>query len=112
MIFKQVNKILNNRYVTNQFLRSVNTETSAKVLYPLSSRALLKVAGQDASAFLQGLITNDMTHFDEGAKSMYAMFLNNKGRVMYDTLIHKWDTDESFLIECDKKTTFFTTKTS
>lgn len=103
MIFKQVNKILNNRYVTNQFLRNVNTETSAKVLYPLSSRALLKIAGQDASAFLQGLITNDMTHFEEGAKSMYAMFLNNKGRVMYDTLIHKWDTDESFLIECDKK---------
>ncbi|CAH2094541.1 unnamed protein product [Euphydryas editha] len=103
MIHKQVNKLLNNRYVTNQFLRNVNTETSAKVLYPLRSRALLKIAGQDASAFLQGLITNDMKHFEEGAKSMYAMFLNNKGRVMYDTLIHKWDNDESFLIECDKK---------
>ncbi|XP_050354206.1 putative transferase CAF17 homolog, mitochondrial [Nymphalis io] len=103
MIFNQVKRILNNRYVIYQFLRNVHNEAPAKVLYPLKSRALLKISGQESSSFLQGLITNDMKHFEEGAKSMYAMFLNNKGRVMYDTLIHKWDNEETFLIECDKK---------
>ncbi|XP_047537233.1 putative transferase CAF17 homolog, mitochondrial [Vanessa atalanta] len=103
MIFNQVNRILNKRYVINKFSRNVHNEMPTKVLYPLKSRALLKISGQESSSFLQGLITNDMRHFEEGAKSMYAMFLNTKGRVMYDTLIHKWDNDESFLIECDKK---------
>ncbi|KPI92417.1 Putative transferase CAF17-like, mitochondrial [Papilio xuthus] len=42
-----------------------------------------------------------MRHFEEGAKSMYAMFLNNKGRVMYDTLVYKWKDDDSYLLECD-----------
>ncbi|KAG6460493.1 hypothetical protein O3G_MSEX012007 [Manduca sexta] len=33
---------------------------------------------------------------------MYTVFLNNKGRVLYDTLIYKWDRDDAFIIECDK----------
>ncbi|KAJ8724036.1 hypothetical protein PYW07_008016 [Mythimna separata] len=75
-----------------------------KVLYPIRNRGLVKVSGPEAAVFLQGLITNDMNHFDEGAKSMYAMFLNNKGRVLYDTLVHKWgsETDNVFMLECDK----------
>lgn len=107
MILYQVNRILNKTFVINKFLRYVHNETpySSNILYPLRSRGLLKVAGEDASVFLQGLITNDMKHFEEGAKSMYAMFLNNKGRVLFDTLIHKWGTEESFLLECDNKLT-------
>ncbi|CAH2250893.1 putative transferase CAF17 homolog, mitochondrial [Pararge aegeria] len=105
MIFYQVNRILYKPHIINKFLRNVHTETtsSSNILYPLKSRGLLKVTGDDASVFLQGLITNDMNHFEEGTKSMYAMFLNNKGRVLYDTLIHKWNKEESFLIECDRK---------
>ncbi|XP_023935931.1 putative transferase CAF17 homolog, mitochondrial [Bicyclus anynana] len=105
MIFYQVNRILYKPYVIYKFLRKVHTETlpSSNILYPLRNRGLLKVAGDDASVFLQGLITNDMNHFEEGAKSVYAMFLNNKGRVLYDTLIHKWGAESSFLIECDRK---------
>ncbi|VVC94829.1 unnamed protein product [Leptidea sinapis] len=78
-------------------------KTSQEVLYPLDSRGLLKVTGNESSVFLQGLITNDMQHFEEGAKSMYTMFLNNKGRVLYDTLIHKWGEENSYMIECDKQ---------
>lgn len=79
-------------------------EDPGKVLYPLRNRGLVKVSGPEAAQFLQGLITNDMNHFEESAKSMYAMFLNNKGRVLYDTLVHKWggETDHVFMLECDK----------
>ncbi|XP_026734370.1 putative transferase CAF17 homolog, mitochondrial [Trichoplusia ni] len=73
----------------------------AKVLYPLNSRRLLKIGGADSADFLQGLVTNDMNHFAEGARSMYAMFLNSKGRILYDTLIHKWEDENAFMIECD-----------
>ncbi|XP_072930023.1 putative transferase CAF17 homolog, mitochondrial [Epargyreus clarus] len=102
MIFYQVNNFLRRRFTANQILRYVHNEVTAKALYPLEGRKLLKMKGEDASIFLQGLITNDMKHFEEGARSMYAMLLNNKGRVLFDTLIHKWEADNSFIIECDK----------
>lgn len=105
MLSCQVNRLLCKRYVINQFLRNKHDVSPAKVLYPLKSRTLIKINGHDAAAFLQGLITNDMKHFEEGAKSIYAMFLNNKGRVLYDTLIYRWNNEDTFLIECDKNVT-------
>jgi transferase CAF17, mitochondrial len=101
--YNQVKKTFLNRYVFNKLLRFAHSNPPAKVLYPLESRSLLKIKGNDAPVFLQGLVTNDMRHFEEGAKSMYAMFLNNKGRVLYDTLIHQGEEIESYMIECDKQ---------
>lgn len=98
----QVKRLFCQHDLTKQFFRNLYQQTSVTILYPLESRRLLKVSGNDAPIFLQGLITNDMQHFEKGANSMYAMFLNNKGRVLYDTLIHKWEGDDSFLLECDK----------
>lgn len=97
----QVNNFLRKRNVFCQLFRQSH-EQSPATLFPLKSRKLLKIQGSDASVFLQGLITNDMRHFEEGSKSMYAMFLNNKGRVLYDTLIHQWENNDSFILECDK----------
>lgn len=101
MIFCQVNRTLCKSLVLNRLLSSKHA-CNTRVLFPLQSRQILKVSGTDAATFLQGLITNDMQHFEEGAKSMYAMFLNNKGRVLYDTLIYKWGQEDSFLVECDR----------
>ncbi|KAJ0173740.1 hypothetical protein K1T71_010889 [Dendrolimus kikuchii] len=98
----QVKKLFSRNCLVRQLLRYTHSEPKPKPLYPLKSRSLLKVSGKDAGVFLQGLITNDMEHFEEGTKSMYTMFLNNKGRVMYDVLIHKWQKEDSFMIECDK----------
>lgn len=93
------------RRILHQTLRLYSTagpgSKAANILCPLPSRTLLRISGDEVSSFLQGLITNDMQHFTEGAKSIYAMFLNIKGRVLYDTLLHKWQENESFLIECD-----------
>lgn len=99
--YRKVNHLFLKRNVFNQLLRHSHGDPPKARLFPLKNRKLLKVHGNDAPVFLQGLITNDMRHFEEGAKSMYAMFLNNKGRVLYDTLIHKWDSAESFMLECD-----------
>ncbi|XP_059611402.1 putative transferase CAF17 homolog, mitochondrial [Phlebotomus argentipes] len=70
------------------------------LLENLKSRALIRVSGAESGAFLQGLITNDVRHLENGAPGMFAMVLNKAGRVLYDTLIYH-PTPETFLLECD-----------
>ncbi|XP_063235438.1 putative transferase CAF17 homolog, mitochondrial [Bacillus rossius redtenbacheri] len=92
-------------------LRSISTHGARKLITSagsiettavecLRNRGILRVSGPEVSGFLQGLITNDMRHFDEGALSMYAMFLNIKGRVLCDTIIYKGE-DNVYFLECD-----------
>lgn len=102
MLINLVHKVVNKRNLLNFLARHVHNESAQTggTLHPLNSRKILKVSGDDVAGFLQGLITNDMRHFDESAKSIYSMFLNNKGRLLYETLVHK-DQNESYLIECD-----------
>lgn len=72
------------------------------VLESLKARSLLRVQGPEAAPFLQGLITNDMNNFEHGSNSIYAMFLNTSGRVLYDSLIYQVERKrEDFLVECD-----------
>lgn len=71
-----------------------------------TDRGLVQVRGAEADNFLQGLITNDMAHLQEGAMSMYAMVLNSSGRILHDVIIYNNRTDDSsdvkdFLIEVD-----------
>lgn len=72
-------------------------------------RSLIKCTGNKAetSQFLQGLVTNDINHFENGSASIYALFLNKLGRVLYDTIIYKPQAKnpehDEFLIECDSK---------
>lgn len=70
----------------------------------LTQRDLVLVKGSEASGFLQGLITNDMNHLSRGNLSIYGMFLNKGGRVLYDAIIYKVPKDdEAFLVECDNQ---------
>ncbi|KAK3925831.1 Putative transferase CAF17-like protein, mitochondrial [Frankliniella fusca] len=84
-------------------LRSFCSSASrnAAVAEPLEQRALLRVAGKDAYGFLQGLMTNDITHVQSGLSSMYTMFLNTRGRVLYDAIIYQTSEKGVLLIECD-----------
>ncbi|XP_076758530.1 iron-sulfur cluster assembly factor IBA57, mitochondrial [Xylocopa sonorina] len=84
-----------------QFLRYNSSQSSSKILEHLKDKSLLRVRGNEASIFLQGLITNDMKHFEQGAANLYALFLNIKGRVMYDVIIYKTQEDNVYYIECD-----------
>ncbi|XP_061588431.1 putative transferase CAF17 homolog, mitochondrial [Cololabis saira] len=57
--------------------------------YHLPHRTLLKIQGQDASPFLQGLVTNDMELLEEpGQAAMYSHMLNVQGRTLYDILLY------------------------
>lgn len=71
-------------------------------LEELKHRQMIFVEGEESSQFLQGLVTNDMSHLSRGNTAMYAIFLNKGGRVLYDTIIYKQKEKEStFYIECD-----------
>ena len=63
-------------------------------------RGLIQVQGAEASSFLQGLVTNDVQHLEDGANSMYTMFLNTQGRILFDSIIHK-KQGHTFILECD-----------
>ncbi|XP_051166520.1 putative transferase CAF17 homolog, mitochondrial [Leptopilina boulardi] len=74
-----------------------------KILEQLKNRSLLLLNGPDSSNLLQGLITNDMQHFNNGTANIYTLFLNIKGRVLYDSIIYKHpELNDSYYIECDK----------
>lgn len=72
-------------------------------LAPLPDRKFVRVQGPDTVSFLQGLMTNDMRHF-EHCGTMYTMFLKANGRVFCDTLMYKRPAgteEHDYLIECD-----------
>lgn len=66
-------------------------------------RSLIRVQGNEVIPFLQGLITNDMKHFERGSDSIYAMFLNKSGRILHESIIYKTSENDTFIIETDKK---------
>lgn len=64
----------------------------------LSDRALLRVGGEDARGFLQGLITQDMTEVQPGAPR-WAGLLTPQGKALFDFIL--WDDGEAILIDCE-----------
>jgi transferase CAF17, mitochondrial len=79
------------------------------------NRRLLKIQPGNVSnpisdqvrTFLQGLITNDIKHLDQNEgphspRSMFTMFLNPKGRILYDSIIYSTSQPETFFVECDE----------
>ncbi|KAI4467105.1 hypothetical protein MML48_2g00014727 [Holotrichia oblita] len=84
-------------------LRRCFSTKSAPILEALHDKSLLRISGNEVSDYLQGLITNDMNHLMNHGTCMYAMFLNTKGRVLYDVIIYKTIKDNTYLIECDTK---------
>ena len=95
----------------------------------LADRAIIRVSGVEAAVFLQGLITNDIDHLldngnsgillftppsnsklavsNEGIdnarpllyRSIYTMFLNTSGRVLFDVIITK-SSEDCFVLDC------------
>lgn len=89
-------------------LQSIRRSSSKPPLFmfeQLKDRSLIRVSGSEVCDFLQGLITNDIRHLAQGIGCMFAMILNTKGRVLYDTIIYRTSQKDTFLIECDKQIT-------
>ncbi|XP_037082029.1 putative transferase CAF17 homolog, mitochondrial [Pollicipes pollicipes] len=82
--------------------RACSSSPPSHWTHHLKSRGVLRVRGPDCASFLQGLVTNDMRHFDDGARAIYAMMLNTKGRVLFDLIVYRHDDDRGFLLEADR----------
>lgn len=91
----------NLRRIQSQAAARSAKQSGHRILECLHERSLLRVSGKESAAFLQGLITNDIQHLEEGSASIYSLFLNIKGRVMYDTILYKGNEENIFYIECD-----------
>jgi len=81
----------------------------------LKDRSVIQIKGAEAPDFLQGLITNDVHHLAQNEnsndnsvllqRSLYTMFLNTGGRVLYEgILIGTCDSvsdSGGYLLDCD-----------
>lgn len=65
----------------------------------LADRAVIRLSpqepGEDVRAFLQGLVTNDVT----GSLPVWAALLTPQGKVLFDFLV--WANGEDLLIDCE-----------
>ncbi|KAK4030394.1 hypothetical protein OUZ56_023393 [Daphnia magna] len=94
-------QVVNLRALSARSVRLVHQQCVVNA-QELKERGIVKVSGTDTGPFLQGLMTNDIRHLDEKNKySMYCMFLNTQGRILYDAIIYSPDESGSYLIECD-----------
>ncbi|KAI1935240.1 ccr4 associated factor [Ophidiomyces ophidiicola] len=110
----------NGRICTRCFLRRRNLFTTAAAPHEqtgpldsghvqLTNRGLLSLTGADSTAFLQGLITQNVIASKNRASlttPFYAGFLNAQGRVLHDVFIYPNHDSESgleYLIEVDRE---------
>lgn len=105
----QPSRRLCSRFMCRFLSQSTTTTTTTGVkplkVEQLTQRDLVLVKGHEASNFLQGLITNDMNHLSRGNLSIYGLFLNKGGRVLYDSVIYTVpkQEEEAFYVECDSR---------
>lgn len=91
------------------FRRLLTTATANPLAPPASGHALLttrhliSLTGHDASHFLQGLTTANISLSPIRSTGLYSTFLNASGRVLHDVFIYSTGEDEGgFLIEVDR----------
>lgn len=66
---------------------------------PLPHRALIAVHGEDRIAFLQGLVSNDMTKVENGA-AVWAAFLTPQGKFLHE--FFAVPHEDAVLLECER----------
>lgn len=61
----------------------------------LTSRAVIRLSGEDVRGFLNGLVTNDVA----GSLPVWAALLTPQGKVLFDFLV--WGDAEDLLLDCE-----------
>ena len=64
----------------------------------LDNRQVLKISGEEARDFLQGLVSNDLTRVSEN-QAIYAALLSPQGKYLHDFFIAELDGD--FYLDCE-----------
>lgn len=72
---------------------------SVQSIEHLNKRTVLKLSGPDTTSYLQSMITNDVKKIDI-LPSVYSLFLNHTGRVLYDLIVYKV-CDNEYFVEYD-----------
>src|SRR3954453_23975560 len=62
---------------------------------PLTDRAVLRLSGEDARGFVQGLVTSDVA----GALPVWAGLLTPQGKCVFDFIV--WDDGGDLLLDCE-----------
>jgi folate-binding protein YgfZ len=65
----------------------------------LADRGVIRVTGEDAREFLQGLVSNDMRRVAPD-RAIYAALLTPQGKYLFDFFIA--EADGAFLIDCER----------
>ncbi len=67
----------------------------------LDDRGVVRVSGEDATGFLQGLLTNDVAKLGPH-EARYAALLSPQGKILFDFLVvhAPADTGATFLLDC------------
>jgi folate-binding protein YgfZ len=67
----------------------------------LEDRGVIHVSGEDATGFLQGLLTNDVERLQPG-EARYAALLTPQGKILFDMIAVRalGGEDPSYLIDC------------
>ena len=73
---------------------------SNKAAY-LEDRGVVRVSGEDAPSFLQGLLTNDVQTLKPG-EARYAGLLTPQGKILFDMIVVRVESgsDDALLIDC------------
>jgi folate-binding protein YgfZ len=61
----------------------------------LSSRAVIRLSGQDVRGFVQGLVTSDVA----GPLPVWAGLLSPQGKCLFDFIV--WDDGDDLLVDCE-----------
>ena len=62
----------------------------------LTDRAVIRLSGEDVGAFLQGLVTSDVS----GTLPVWAGLLNPQGKCLFDFLV--WTDGGDLLLDCEE----------
>lgn len=74
------------------------TETSQVRATLLADRSLIRVSGEDARGFLQGLVTQDVNDVRPD-EPQWAGLLSAQGKALFDFVL--WDAEGAILIDCE-----------
>ncbi|MDZ3838757.1 MAG: folate-binding protein [Rhodospirillales bacterium] len=66
----------------------------------LEDRGIVTIGGEDRRTFLQGLISNDVSHVD-GARSVYAAFLTAQGKYLHDFFVA--EIGDVLALDCERQ---------
>src|SRR5471032_1441599 len=85
---------------TQSQLAAIRTSAA---LFPLTSRAFLRITGSDATRWLNGMVTNNIAALAPG-EGNYNFLLNAQGRIQGDCTIYRepGDGPATYLLETDK----------